>query len=62
MKEYNFKINGNDYTVGIEILNDTEADVILRWRPFPLRIPCSLRPFRLRSLPRRLLRLRASRP
>ena len=29
MKEYNFKINGNDYTVGIEILNDTEADVIV---------------------------------
>ena len=28
MKEYNIKINGNAYTVGIEILNDTEADVI----------------------------------
>ena len=32
MKEYNFKINGNDYTVGIEILNDTEADVIVNGR------------------------------
>lgn len=29
MKEYNFKINGNDYTVAIEIQNDNEADVIV---------------------------------
>lgn len=29
MKEYNFKINGNDYNVGIEIANDAEADVIV---------------------------------
>lgn len=29
MKEYNFKINGNDYTVGIDILNSGEADVIV---------------------------------
>lgn len=29
MKEYNFKINGNDYNVAIDIQNDTEADVIV---------------------------------
>lgn len=29
MKEYSFKINGNDYTVGIDLVNDAEADVIV---------------------------------
>lgn len=84
MKEYNFKINGNDYTVGIEILNDTEADVIVNGASYSVEVldttvkpsvaakpqvaavpashPVQPSTVRLRSLPRRLLRLRASRP
>lgn len=38
MKEYNFKINGNDYTVGIEILNDTEADVIVNGASYSVEV------------------------
>ena len=38
MKEYNFEINGNDYTVGIEILNDTEADVIVNGASYSVEV------------------------
>ena len=27
MKEYNFKINGNDYNVAVKIQSDNEAEV-----------------------------------
>ncbi|MFI3277631.1 MAG: biotin/lipoyl-containing protein [Rikenellaceae bacterium] len=29
MKEYNFKINGNEYTVSIDVLGDQNADVVV---------------------------------
>lgn len=38
MKEYNFKINGNDYTVGIDIVNDTEADVIVNGASYSVEV------------------------
>ncbi|WP_295936447.1 biotin/lipoyl-containing protein [uncultured Alistipes sp.] len=38
MKEYNFKINGNDYTVGIEILNDNEADVVVNGASYSVEV------------------------
>ena len=38
MKEYNFKINGNDYTVGIDIVNETEADVIVNGASYSVEV------------------------
>lgn len=38
MKEYNFKINGNDYTVGIDIVNNTEADVIVNGASYAVEV------------------------
>lgn len=38
MKEYNFKINGNDYNVGIDILNDNEADVIVNGASYSVEV------------------------
>ncbi|MEG0806944.1 MAG: biotin/lipoyl-containing protein [Alistipes sp.] len=38
MKEYNFKINGNEYTVGIDLVNDTEADVIVNGASYEVEV------------------------
>lgn len=38
MKEYNFKINGNEYTVGIDIVNNTEADVIVNGASYAVEV------------------------
>ncbi|MFI3319673.1 MAG: biotin/lipoyl-containing protein [Rikenellaceae bacterium] len=38
MKEYSFKINGNDYTVGIDILGEKNADVVVNGTHFNVEI------------------------
>ena len=38
MKEYNFKINGNDYTVSIENIDDTSAEVMVNGAAFSVEL------------------------
>ncbi len=38
MKEYNFKINGNEYTVSIDVLGDQNADVVVNGTHYNVEI------------------------
>ncbi len=38
MKEYNFKINGNDYVVGIQVQGDSEAEVVVNGSTYSVEI------------------------
>ena len=37
MKEYNFKINGNDYNVAVKIQSDNEAEVLVNGASYTSR-------------------------
>lgn len=38
MKEYNFKINGNDYSVAVDIQNDSEAEVVVNGASYSVEL------------------------
>ncbi len=38
MKDYNFKINGNEYVVGVEIKNDKNAEVVVNGARYNVEI------------------------
>ena len=38
MKEYNFKINGNDYNVAVKIQSDNEAEVLVNGASYTVEV------------------------